>query len=70
MTLTLRTPNGGTLGPYTATLTDPTEGEASYTVTSTSTIDTAGNWSRQWKIVVGSITMRSGVIPFKVQSNL
>lgn len=70
VTLTLKKPNGTSLGPYSATLDDPTAGEASYTVSDTSVINAAGIWQLQWKIVVGSITMRSAIISFKVNANL
>jgi hypothetical protein len=57
--------SSSTSGPYTATLTTPTSGEADYTV-ATTVLDSAGTWFRQWKITVGSIVMRSNPIQFLV----
>lgn len=68
--ITFRNPSGTILGPYTATISNPTGGIAYYSVSDTF-LDGAGIWARQWRIVVGSIQMRSmQPIQFTVYSNL
>lgn len=57
----------GTVLTKAATLDDAANGVASYTTTTTD-FDTAGIWKRQWKVVDGSIVLRSAPVAFEVQA--
>jgi hypothetical protein len=68
--LYLRDPDGIVLGPYTATLDDPTAGGAVVQVAA-DVIDAAGVWRRQWRVEAGDGAVAwSTQIRFPVESAL
>jgi len=67
VTLLLRKPDG-TNSTKSATVTDGPAGIAEY-VCSTADLDVHGGWRRSWRVVDGSVDIRSLAIPFSVQAS-
>lgn len=55
----------GTLVTKTASITNGPKGLAQYTTTTTD-LDTVGDWQRYWRVIDGSVDLRSGPITFTV----
>lgn len=66
VTLTLYSPIGTVLGPYTATISNPTGGVAHYQVP-TDTILDPGDWHRRWVCVQGGIRASTRKKVFSVE---
>ena len=69
VTILFQDPSGGTHGPFTATITDPTNGIASYQVSS-ALLNMVGDWTRQWNIQQTGLNFWSKEIMFSVLPHL
>lgn len=66
VTLTLWRPDGTTIGPLSATITNPTGGVAHHQVDET-VLDSVGNWYRRWAVVQGLTKVRTRKKSFSVE---
>lgn len=64
--LYLTKPDGTVLAPLTATISDGPAGAAHYQ-TLTTTLDTEGDWVRQWRVEKTGVVLWSGEIEFQVR---
>ncbi len=66
VSLYLQRPDGTVLGPFAATI---STSQADYTADVTN-VDVPGGWTRQWKVSVAGVVMRSRPIAFDVYGQL
>lgn len=69
VTLTLRDPDGNTVGPFSATVSNGPGGIAHYQVADT-VLDQSGDWARQWKVEKSGVELKTRIINFTVEPSL